>query len=170
MSMASNLITLLRAVTDEQNTLRDEINDTIDIIDIDLSCCDDLDRVGEIVGEPPRSKDAAGEYDISDTVYRENIKTKIELNGSNGEREALIKATKRYTGASSVEIAGANAEVIIRASGDITQDDLQLIKDSLAGGVGLHFIGIPTSPFQYDTGIGYDVGKYADVLTIKGVK
>ncbi len=168
--MASNLITLLRAVTDEQNTLRDEINDTIDIIDIDLSCCDDLDRVGEIVGEPPRSKDAAGEYDISDTVYRENIKTKIELNGSNGEREALIKATKRYTSAASIEIIEYSAEVVIRATAIASQDQLQLINDSVAAGVGLYFVAIPLNPFQYDTGLGYDIGKYADILTIKGVK
>jgi kynureninase len=168
--MADNLIAVLRAVTDEQNTLKDEIDSTFDIIDIEIASNGDLDRIGEIVGEPKRSKDENGIYDISDLDYRANIYTKIELNASNGEREVIIKAVKRYTGSSDVQIVENNAEMIIRATTVLTQDELQQVKDVIAAGVGLYFIGVPATPFQYDTGLGYDIGEYASVLTIKGAK
>ncbi len=167
--MASNLISILQAITSPQDTLKIEIDKTPEIIDINTAVDEDLDRIAEIVGEPPRVPDKFG-VTPSDIQYRELIKIRIQLNGSNGERENIITAVKRYTGATSVKITEGSATIIVEADGVTTQDSLQQIKDITGAGIGLYFIGAPANPFQYDTGLGYDQGHYADVLTIKGVK
>ena len=58
--MADNLIAVLRAITNEQDTLKSEITDTLDILDIDTVQNGELDRVAEIVGEPPALKMQTG--------------------------------------------------------------------------------------------------------------
>ena len=82
----------------------------------------------------------------------------------------MIKAVQRYTGAVSVEITEGNSQILIEAIDIVNQDELQQIKDSIAAGIGLYFISIPIAPFRYDVGVGYDLGKYANVVTTKGVK
>ena len=77
---------------------------------------------------------------------------------------------KRYTGSSSVIITEEGASIRIDAIGVVNQDNLQQIKEIVAAGVGLYVIGVTDTPFQYDTGLGYDVGEYAGVLTVKGDK
>ncbi len=170
--MADKLISILKAITHEQDPLKIEINKTPEIIDIDTAVNGDLDRIAEIVGEPPRPKDENGDYlpNFDNVTYRANIKIRIQLNGSNGERENIITAVKRYTGATSVKITEGGASIIVEADGVTTQDSLQQVKDITGAGIGLYFIGAPADPFQYDNGLGYDLGHYADVLTIKGVK
>ena len=72
--MASNLIAVLQAVTSELDTEKTALTETLDIIDIDTAQDEDLDRIGEIVGEPPRAKNEFGEYIIDNVIYRANIK------------------------------------------------------------------------------------------------
>ena len=94
--MASNLLKILEAITAEQDTLFQVITESAEVIDIETAGNSDLDKIAEIVGEPPRAKDENGEYLINDSDYRENIKTKITINGSHGEREVIIETVKRF--------------------------------------------------------------------------
>jgi hypothetical protein len=118
-----------------------------------------LDQYGRIVGQPRMG--------LSDADYRKTINVRIQVNRGKGEVTRLISAMTRLLGntvhyqwvapafysmsfISAVPISG-QWELFIQG----------IVLDLTPAGVGYELIEAPTGAFQFDSGPGFDVGKYA---------
>lgn len=99
------------------NDIFDVLQQLIDEVDIDTAYGIQLDEIGEIVGEKRQGR--------NDTEYTLAIKTRVYLNSSNGEPEALI--------------------TFIR---DTTEPEAVLLIESAPAGILLSAINIQVLPFQ----------------------
>jgi len=121
-----------------------------------------LDGLGTIVGEPRQGR--------NDLDYRQAVRVRIDLNLSSGTIEQMISVIQSTLNVSEVIIteyfpAAFLANVIDPIDPNNVSDyALELIKSGKAAGVGFDIIVSPQDPFQYDIGLGYDVGHYATVV------
>lgn len=118
-----------------------------------------LDGLGEIVGE-----DRAGR---EDGPYRIAIRTRIAINLSEGTIEDLIALALAISGgtqAQAVEYFPAAFEIRILDSLPSGTDPARIqavVRSGKPAGVRAITIIHTEPPFQYDTGAGFDEGKYA---------
>ena len=155
--MAEKLIELVGVLNQEWDNLETELEKIGNVINLDTAVGASLDVCGSIVGETRITGD-------SDGYYRERIRRKIQLNSGHGDIETVIAACTHYTTATQVTILEYEAKIYAQLQGvtDISDDNIQRIKQYVAAGVGLFIIAVPFNPFQYDTaGRGYELGNYA---------
>jgi hypothetical protein len=122
-----------------------------------------LDIIGAIVGEERQGK--------SDDDYRDAIKVRIGINLGNGTAEDVIEVVRSFFDDMTVQIVDYYpASFVVRLIDPIdplTIDTTKLrayIQDVKPVGVHVVLEFYVTGPFQFDTGLGYDLGKYAGAL------
>jgi len=123
-----------------------------------------LDGLGDIVGEERFARD--------DTIYRIAILARIRLNISNGTMQDIIALIEAVIGgAFTIRVDEYQPAAFI--ANVLEPIDPTMIDPGVVGaivrsgkpagvGSGVHFH--VADPFQYDTGFGFDTGKYADVF------
>lgn len=142
-------------IQDIENALQQLIADRA----LDTAVGAQLDGIGEIVGE-----ERAGRLDAD---YRVAIRTRISLNLSQGTPEDLISLAQAISGGTNVELTElfpAAFEIRILDSLPSGTDPIRIATVVASGkpaGVQAITIIHVDPPFQYDTGTGYDEGKYA---------
>jgi hypothetical protein len=113
---------------------------------VDDAAGQQLDEIGEIVGEPRLGR--------TDEDYKFAIDTRISINRSGGEPERIIEYLRRITGASQVifkEIYPAKAEIFVQ--GELSDDQAQSLRDLIPAAVGRIFVtesGDELLPFGYN--------------------
>lgn len=118
-----------------------------------------LDGLGEIVGEERAGRD--------DATYRIAIRTRIAINLSEGTIENIISLALAISGgtqAEATEYFPAGFEIRIIDSLPEGTDPARIaavVRSGKPAGVRAITIINVEPPFQYDTGAGFDEGKYA---------
>lgn len=137
------------------------------LLDIDNSYGVQLDIIGVIVGQKRLSTD--------DATYRVHIKARIQANRSTGTPEDLYKVFRALLGDTIGLVITTRASDVkaftLRVRGDITSAQvtvallfLGIAKEASVRGL-LEWIEVPEAQvFRYDTGPGYDQGRYAGAL------
>lgn len=121
-----------------------------------------LDGIGRIIGEERQGKD--------DAEYRIALATRIDLNNSTGIREDILKMILGVLGDStSVDIdeyypASFVARVLTSVPDGFDPTQLAtLVQGAKSAGVNGQVTYAVAGPFQFDTGLGFDEGKYGGV-------
>jgi len=124
-----------------------------------------LDGLGGIVGEPRNGR--------SDTDYRVGIESRILLNLSSGQPEALICLLNCSNCNGGVELTEYfPAAMVARSRSELPSEDeaqrlANLLQEGKAAGVKAHFqygLSPEDELFQYDSGPGYDQGKWSGAI------
>lgn len=142
-------------IQDIENALFQVLNET----DINSAVGAQLDGLGSIVGE-----DRAGR---EDAPYRVAIRTRIVLNLSQGTSEDLIALAIAISGGTKAEVteyfpAGFEIRILDGLpSGTDPARIAAVVRSGKPAGVRAVSIIHTDPPFQYDTGSGFDEGKYA---------
>lgn len=162
-SESPRLQDLIRIYVRQIQDLEDALVDLIESIDIDTAQSSSLDALGSIVNEPRSGR--------NDTDYRIAIKGKIILLSSRGTREDIIALLKSVLGSVSIQVddvppAAFIATVLDPIDPAVIDPALvsRFVRDGSLAGVGRFVILSVAPPFQFDTGSGYDEGKYAGVF------
>jgi hypothetical protein len=129
---------ILDAFSEEVQEAENAINSSFGKLDIDNNSNNQLDKIGDIVGERRSGKD--------DTSYRLAIKARIAINTSTGTAEEIISIFKLFTGATKVQYFDLYPAAI-QIMGNVPipveiEDVLRFaIESSLVAGVRLELIG-----------------------------
>jgi len=150
---------LLETMGAQVQALEDAILQVLTDTTLDNAVGAQLDGIGEVVGE-----DRAGR---EDEPYRLAIRTRIVLNLSNGTIEDVIALALAISGGTQAEVTEyfpAGFEVRIIDSLPPGTDPAVIaafVRSGKPAGVRAITIINVDPPFQYDTGAGFDEGKYA---------
>lgn len=137
MSNINNLISAL--CTEQIQDLEDKVRILFFKLDINNSEGDQLDNIGEIVGQP--------RLGTSDEIYRVLIKIRIGLNTSEGDIERVLTTWKMLTGTSNVRLIESYPASIYLTTTTYIGDAIgnlliDLFQDVIAAGVRLELIQI----------------------------
>lgn len=131
----------------------------LDETDIDSAVGAQLDGIGEIVGEERAGRE--------DDAYRIAVRTRIALNTSQGTVEDLLALALAISGGTQARLAEyfpASFVINIIDSLPAGTDPNRIqavVQSGKPAGVGASTVINTAPPFQYDTGTGFDEGKYA---------
>lgn len=145
-------------IQDLENALFQVLNET----DIESAVGAQLDGLGSIVGE-----ERAGRQDAA---YRIAIRTRIVLNSSQGTIEDLLALALAISGGTKAEaIEYFPAGFVIRILDTLPPGTdgakiAAVVRSGKPAGVRATTIISVEPPFQFDTGTGYDEGKYAGAV------
>lgn len=122
-----------------------------------------LDIIGKIVGEQRQGR--------TDDDYRDAIKVRIGINLGNGTAEDVIEVVRSFFDDMTVQVIDYYpASFTVKLVDPINPLVIDTVKlrayiDSVKP-VGVHAMleFYVEGPFQFDTGLGYDQGKYAGAL------
>jgi hypothetical protein len=150
---------MLSLLGQQVQDLEDSLYQLLVETSLDVAVGAALDGIGDIVGEERSGR--------SDSAYRIAIRTRIILNQSEGTPEniiALALAISGETNAQLTEYFPASFEIrILDALPDGTDPAriAAVVRSGKPAGVRAITILHADPPFQYDTGTGFDEGKYA---------
>lgn len=153
------LIGYLTSYLDQIQDLEDALSDTLTETTVETSVGAQLDALGSIVGE-----DRAGRNDLQ---YSTALRARLILNVSEGTPQNIIDLIRAIAGdvrVAIVENFPASFLATILDPIDPTEVDVTQISGLVASGRPAGVEGVVTfgviPAFQYDTGTGYDEGKY----------
>lgn len=147
----------------EAQELEDTLADVQAISDVDTATGAQLDLIGAIVGEERQGR--------TDLDYRTAIKVRIRLNLSQGTLEDIRALIRGVAGDVDVKFfefypAGFVAQ-ILDAIDPLVVDPTRIgnfVKSGKAAGVDAQTAVAVTPAFQFDTGSGFDLGKYGAIF------
>lgn len=145
---------LLKALSTEVQDLEDKLHELIDQRGLPNATGDQLDGIGEIVGEPRNGRD--------DPTYRTAIRRQIQINVSNGEPEVAIGLAAILTDSDDVELIEYHpGAVVVRVSGpDLPEGLHQAVDRVVPAGVEVQLVSTEGQPaFGFDGGT--DIGGFA---------
>jgi len=154
---------LLTSFVGEVQEVEDALFQILDDTNLDTAQNQQLDDLGSIVGE--------ARFGREDTLYRGAIATRIMLNKSGGTIEDIIGLIRGVAGDVQVNLREYSPAAFIAEIVDpidpLLIDPNQIgiiVKSGKAGGVrGLTAFHV-AGPFQFDSGLGYDLGAYGGAI------
>lgn len=153
---------LLSLFGEQIQDLEDALDQVLNETDLDTAVGAQLDGIGEIVGE-----DRSGR---TDGPYRIALRTRIALNISEGTIEDLLNLALAISGGTQAEAeeyfpAGFVIRILdpLPAGTEPARIGAVVASAKPAGVQGVTVIHT-APPFQFDTGTGYDEGKYATAV------
>lgn len=126
-----------------------------------------LDRIGELVGEPRRGR--------SDAAYRQGIYVRIAANRSGGTADTVLGIIATITGAATGTVSilfhyPAAYDLIVIAPPILPQPGIQaLIESATAAGVRVYVVIVPVTTgyfgfFEDPNALGFDDGEFAGIF------
>ena len=157
---ATNVGSMITSYVEQLQELEAALFQILTETTLDTSVGQQLDNLGAIVGEQ--------RFGRSDDQYRTAIAARIQLNTTEGTLEQMIGLIRAIAGPVTVQIietfpAGFIAQIldpVDTIAVDIESVAIFVSSGKPAGVRGLLVYATDT-PFQYDTGLGYDEGEYA---------
>jgi len=154
---------LLTSYVGEVQELETAFFQILDDTNLDTAQNQQLDDLGSIVGEERFGRD--------DTQYRAAIATRILLNLSGGTIEDIIGLIRGLVGDVQVQIreyfpASFIAEILDPIDPLLIDPTIigNLVKSGKGGGIGGITAFHVANPFQFDSGLGYDLGAYGGAI------
>ena len=150
---------MLEVLGEQVQALEDALYQVLTETSIDVAVGAQLDGLGSVVGEERAGRD--------DDAYRVAIRVRIAINLSEGTPEDLLALALAISGGSNallIEYFPASFEIQILdpvPSGTDPARIASVVRSGKPAGVGAVSIIHVEPPFQYDTGSGFDEGKYA---------
>lgn len=163
---ALDLSELMRAFTQEIQTVEDLVQDIIVQVVVDTAIGVQLDTIGELVRQNREG--------LSDEDYRPVIKIRIRANRGNGHINTITSVLQALTGADSVRYQQiGTAAYFLEFFTDAVVDptliaiSIAIMNDMRPAGVGLgSIVQVGSGTFRYDDGPGFDVGTYGEDLNV----
>lgn len=155
---------LLSLFTEQASSSQSSILGILNDTNIQLSDGAQLDGIGEIVGEERFAR--------NDVVYRSAILSRIRINLSTGTTEDVISILKAILGPTfTIKIdeyfPASFIATVVEPIDPLLIDPANvaaLMRSGRPAGVGSDLIFSVANPFQYDIGLGYDDGAYANAF------